>query len=157
MNDSPRGAKLAGTTRRFAQMMAAIQMGDFTAIDPADEMRMLLRSAVTMTNVWEDDTHLLADRISSTHYLLNKVGFAELGRREGTQPLVFSEVSALQSAGGNSYVVAWQNLATKPPVMQRGKPQWTTFQLYGPGTIARIIRNTVRSYEGLAAGVDPFP
>lgn len=155
VNDNPRGAKIAGTTRRFAQLFAAILLKQLAAIDPADQMTLLLKAAVAESNVWEDEVGLAGNRINKTYYTYNKIGFAELGRRFGKSPLTYSEVSVLQSVSGKKYAVAWQNLQTKPPVMVHGEPQWNEWSLYSPYDIAGIIRGTVKQYESIPG--DPFP
>jgi hypothetical protein len=144
--------KLVGTTRRFAQMMAAIQFNVVPVLEPPlVGMTALLEKAVSGTVV------ALAAGIPQSHFLGNKVGFDEVGRRFGTQPRTYSEVSALKSASGKQYVLAWQNLQTKKPTIVGGKPSWGAWQLYSTTDMANIVRATVRTYEGLAATVDPFP
>ena len=149
--------KLAGTTRRFAQMMAAIQLDLLKAVDPGGDMRSLLSQAVSGTNVALDLS--IPGGIAKAHYVANKIGFAELGRRFGKEPLTYSELSLFTSAPPSSkkYAVGWQNLHTKKPKMVSGKPVWEGWPLYHYGHVASIIRATVAKYEGLAAGADPFP
>ena len=146
--------KLAGTTRRFAQMMAAIQLNLVNVTDPpAVDMKNLLENAAW--SAWLGSGNL--GDIPTSRFSGNKIGVEEVGRRFGTQPRTYSEVSAIQSGSGKRYVLAWQNLQTKKPKMVRGEPTWDDWQLYSGMDIAKIVRATVKKYEGLAAAADPFP
>ena len=144
--------KLVGTTRRFAQMMAAIQLDLLAGVDPAGDMKTKLLGNATFSE-WLG----AMGNIKSSNYIGNKIGVEELGRRRGTQPRTYSEVSALKSHSGKKYVLAWQNLQTGNPKMVDGNATWDDWQLYSGQDIANIVRETVKKYEGLAAGVDPFP
>jgi hypothetical protein len=142
VNDGP--AKIAGTTSTLARLMALIKMGTFAdAADPGgDLMRTLLHGAGSGAF-----PPVLSTFLTKGVYVMNKLGWADLGRGEKGAHYVASEVALIQDIvkNGKSYVIAWQNLEMHEDATRIKDKNGNV--LYNQVDIAAVVEKTVTAYE----------
>jgi hypothetical protein len=80
-------------------------------------------------------------------YVMNKLGWADLGRGEKGAHFVTSEVALIQDIvkNGKSYVVAWQNLEMHEDATRTKDKNGNV--LYNQVDIAAVVEKTVTAYE----------
>jgi hypothetical protein len=148
VNDGP--AQFGGTTRQLAKLMALIRAGTFA--DPDDPNGDLTWTLLNNAQRGAFPPALQTAFGGKFKYELNKLGWAYLGNSPRNN-WVASEIALIQTVKsdgsiGNSYVVAWQNMElTETSATTVSIPTRGGHVLYGQGSMAEIITNTVAAYE----------
>ncbi|MGZ5875602.1 MAG: hypothetical protein ACXWKP_26255 [Bradyrhizobium sp.] len=150
VNDGP--AQFGGTTRQIAKLFALIHAGAFADIDdPSGDLASFLLNGATNPGVRFPPT--LKNYLGGAFtYVLNKLGWAPLGRGDPSANWVASESALIrtQKADGTTkfYVVAWQNMESRIgadghlELVSKG-----THQLYWQPHVAEIIKNAIGAYQ----------
>jgi hypothetical protein len=152
VNDGP--AQLGGTTRQLARLLALIRSGTFKdADDPAGDLsRFLLNKAADPGARFPPS--FASSSAPEFTYVLNKLGWAPLGRGDPSANWVASEVSLIKTPAKighpeRLYVVAWQNEELRRRrgggavfVVERGGRK-----LYALDDVLAIIKTTLAAYE----------
>jgi hypothetical protein len=139
-------AQFGGTTRQLAKLMALIRRGMFK--DPADPSgdlaSFLLHNAGS--GAFPPALHDFTD--GKFVYVLNKLGWAQLGRGDPRDNFVASESALIHSTGRNKdYAVAWQNMALHPKGKAFEVAKAGAHLLYYQPDVADIIKATIAAYE----------
>jgi hypothetical protein len=150
VNDGP--AQFGGTTKQIAKLFALIRAGAFADIDdPSGDLAWFLLNGATSPGVPFPPT--LKDYLGGAFtYVLNKLGWAQLGRGDPSANWVASEGALIrtQKADGTTklYVVAWQNMESQ--IAADGHLELVskgTHQLYWQPDVAEIITKAIGAYQ----------
>jgi hypothetical protein len=151
VNDGP--AQFGGTTRQVAKLLALVRSGTFADIaDPNGDLAWFLLNKASSPGAAFPPA-LQSDLGATFPYVLNKLGWAQLGRGDPRANWVASEVALLrtQKADGTNklYVVAWQNMEAKknPDGLHLDVVTKSTHALYLQPDVAEIVKNTVTAYQ----------
>ncbi len=153
VNDGP--AQFGGTTRQFAKLLTLVRSGTFADIaDPNGDLAwFLLNKASSPGAAFAPALQSYFPVGTTFTYVLNKLGWAPLGRGDPHANWAASEVALLrtQKADGTTklYVVAWQNMEAHIKagsglldVVSKG-----THALYLQPDVAEIVTNTIAAYQ----------
>lgn len=150
VNDGP--AQFGGTTRQIAKLFALVHAGTFAEpTDPnGDLMSFLLNAAGGSDAAFPPVLRNYAS--GSFTYVLNKLGWAQLGIGDPSKNWVASEGALIktQKADGTTklYVVAWQNLELhkkRDRTLEVAKAGPHT--LYYQADLVDIITKTIAAYQ----------
>lgn len=150
VNDGP--AQFGGTTRQIAKLFALIRAGALADIDdPNGDLAWFLLNGTTDPDAAFHPT--LEVYLGGFTYVLNKLGWDQLGRNDPSANWVGSECALIrtQKADGTTklYVVAWQNMETE--ISADGKQLVLvtkgTHQLYWTPDVADIVRTAIGAYQ----------
>jgi hypothetical protein len=139
-------AQFGGTTRQLAKLMALIRKGTFKdPADPAGDLAWFLLSNAG-SGAFPPALQNFTDE--KFVYVLNKLGWAQLGRGDPRDNFVASESALIRSTGKNKlYAVAWQNMAVHPKGKKFELAKAGTHLLYHQPDIAEIIKAAIAAYE----------
>jgi hypothetical protein len=139
-------AQFGGTTRQLAKLMALIRKGTFK--DPADPGGDLAWFLLNNAGSGAFPPALQDFTDGKFVYVLNKLGWAQLGRGDPRDNFVASESALIRSTGKNKlYAVAWQNMALHPKGKKFELAKAGTHLLYHQPDIADIIKAAIAAYE----------
>jgi hypothetical protein len=151
VNDGP--AQFGGTTRQFAKLLALIRSGTFADLaDPNGDLGWFLLNKASSPGAAFPPA-LQSDLGATFTYVLNKLGWAPLGRGDPAANWVASEVALLRTQKADSttklYVVAWQNMEAhvNPDGLHLDVVTKGTHALYLQSDVAEIIKNTITAYQ----------
>jgi hypothetical protein len=151
VNDGP--AQFGGTTKQIAKLFALIRAGAFADIDdPGRDLAWFLLNGATGPGV-PYPPMLKNDLGAAFTYVLNKLGWAQLGRGDPSANWVASESAHIrtQKADGTTklYVVAWQNMESQMTADGQHLVRVTkgTHELYWPADVAEIIKKAIGAYQ----------
>lgn len=138
-------ARIAGTTGDLAKLMTLIHIGTFA--DPGDPDGDLLKSLLHGASTTGAFPPLLKSSLTQGQYVLNKLGWGELGRGEKGAHKVASETAVIKdlSNAGRSYVVACQNLEMTSGAAQVNDKNGNA--MYQQPDVAAIVERAVTIYE----------
>jgi hypothetical protein len=139
-------AQFGGTTRQLTKLMALIRKGTFK--DPADPVGDLAWFLLHGAGSGAFPPALQNFTDGKFEYVLNKLGWAQLGRGDPRDNFVASESALIRSTGKKKlYALAWQNMALHPKGKVFEVAKAGAHLLYYQPDVADIIKATIAAYE----------